>query len=251
MIHHPSRIELRMSHLLRRTWCGFCCILSLTIFGISCSSTTVPPSPAEQETANRAVEILHQDQHILKAFDHLTDWSYSRYEFSETLGSNQYLSSTDLIRIDSSGNLMVLAGSITTESLADIIRVLLPEDTPYLLERFKDDFIYEITTDTSYWSLPAYKIKITTRLGSDQEPATATYIYDEASHQLVNVSFHSFHGTILTKEQSSYQIQLRPVGAVWVPYRVSMNVSLQLPFGKQENYGRYVTFYKYAPRSSG
>ena len=229
----------------------FYCVIPFILFGVSCSSTISPPSASEQESANRAIEILQQGKPILRAFDELMDWSYSRYEFTETIGSNQYLSSTNLIRMDSSGNLTLITGTIASDSLSDVIRTILPEDAPYLGERFKDDFVYEITTDTSYWFLPAYTIKITSRLGSDQDLVAATYTYDAASHQVVRVIYQSFHSTILTKEQSSYQIQLRPVGTAWVPYQVSMNVSLQLPFGKQETYGRHVTFYNYAPRSSG
>lgn len=240
-----------ISFLQSRAHLVFYGVIPLVLFWVSCSSTVSPPSTTEQESANRAIEILHQDKQIFRAFDRLMDWSYSRYEFTETIGSNHYLSSTNLVRMDTTGNPFLITGSIASDSLSDIIRAILPEDAPYLLERFKDDFIYEITSDTSYWSLPATKIKIVSRLGSDQDLITATYIYDRATNQLVHVRYQSFHSTILTKEQSSYQIQLRPVGTVWVPYQVSMNVSLQLPFGKLETYGRHVTFYNYTLRSSG
>jgi len=226
----------------------------LLSFVMSCASSPSPPTQKERAMANQALEILlkHQTTHINVAFEALSSWSYSRYEFSEHRGTTQYESSIGLERIDASGNSVVIIDpdSASTETIDGIVEAILPEDPPYFSERFVDDFVYDLQRDTSYWSRPAYEIKINSRPGRDHGLVTNSFIYDSDSSQLVHASFHSVNRTILFQEQSSYQIQLRPIGEIWLPYRVTMSVSMKLPMGKQQQYIRNVTYYNFTPRTA-
>jgi len=230
-------------------------ILPFLTFVMSCASSHSPPTPDERESADLVLEILleHKTTPILEAFEALSSWSYSRYEFSENRGTSQYQLSSELIHIDSTGNSITIidSDSIFTETSTNMIQAILPEDAPYFSQQFVDDFVYTLNRDTSYWSRPAHEIEIVSRSNPDHDFIAASFIYDTASRQLVHVNFQSVNRTILFTEQSSYQIQLRPVGAKWIPYRVSMNVALKLPLGKNQQYMRNVTYYNYTPRSTG
>ncbi len=228
-------------------------IITFLFFWMSCASSPTPLTQNERESANQAKDILleHRMTPILKAFDSLSSWSYTRYEFSENRGASQYQSSTGLVHIDSTGKRSIITDpdSTLTDNLYDTIQAILPGDPPYFSDQFKDDFVYEMRRDTSYWSRPAHEIRIMSRPDTGHDLVTSSLIYDTASNQLVHVNFQSIHRTILFNEASSYQIQLRPIGASWVPHRVSMKVDLNLPLGKHQQYVRNVTFYNYSFRS--
>ena len=206
----------------------------------------------EQEAASAALDVLSEVQldGILSAFNELPNWSYTRYDFTENRNAHQYESSTHLVRVDSSGSLTVIIGSdsMIATDLSDTVEAMMPDDTPYLTERFKDDFYYDMRGDTSYWSRPAHKITIRSRPGSDQDIFEASYILDASSNKLVHTSFHKYNRTILFEELSRYNLQLRPVGATWLPYRLNTHVTLKLPSGQQQIFVRNVIFYNYIAR---
>ncbi|MCY4159778.1 MAG: hypothetical protein OXE92_10180 [Bacteroidetes bacterium] len=224
-------------------------------FWASCSSPLPPPSEAEQEIADAALETLSgvQVNEILNAFNELSNWAYTRHDHIQNRSARQYESSKYLINVDSEGLSVMTLGPDTAAvtNLSSIVEAIMPEESPHLMERFKDDFSYHMNEDTSYWSYPAHKIIIKGRPGSTQDIVTASYVYDAASRKLISASFHTYSSTILFEELSYYQIQLRPTGTAWVPYRLNMHVTLRLPFGQQQVFARNVTFYNYIARPTG
>ena len=123
---------------------------------------------------------------------------------------------------------------------------IIPEEAAYLLDRFEDDFLYQIQEDAQYWFQPARVINITARPGANQAIQSASYVLDESSGQLVSLSFRNHTQTILFEETSQYQLQLRPgPDGAWVPYRLAARVTLQLPSRQQRLFARNVTFYGY------
>ena len=223
-------------------------------FCMSCSTPLPPPSETEQETADAALEILSQSQtnEILNAFDEIATWSYTRHDRTENRTAREYESFTRQVRFDTSGSATVIMGSdsVAALDLSGLAEAMIPDDVPYLMDRFKDEFSYQIREDTTYWTRPAYEIIIQARPGSAQEGITASYMYDAVSDKLISANLHNFDSTILFGESSRYQLQLRPIGAAWVPHRLSAHVILKLPFGQEQIFARNVTFYDYTPRST-
>ncbi len=220
---------------------------------MSCSSPLPPPSPTEQGSIDAAWEILSQSQmdELLTAFDEIVNWSYIRHDRTENRSAHQYESFTNLVMVDSFGAITASSelDSADTLDLSELASTMMPVEVPYLMERFKDDFSYTIQEDTTYWSRPAYEISIRARPGSKEVGMTASYLYDSGSNKLISADLHHSSNTILFGESSRYQLQLRPVGATWMPYRLSAYVTLKLPFGQEQIFGRDVTFYNYTPRS--
>lgn len=225
---------------------GVLCCLGLLI---SCSPPLPPPSEAERETANTALELLSENQtnEIYTAFEEIADWSYIRHERTEHRSAQKYESYTHAVRVDPTSSMEILNGpdSIALTDLSGLIDAMVPVDPPYLTERFKDEFSYAIREDTIYWSRPAYEIKIQARSGSTQGKIMASHIYDAASHKLIAANLHNFSSTVLFEESSRYQFQLQPIGTTWVPYRLNAQVTLNLPFGREQIFARNVTFYNY------
>ena len=223
-------------------------------FCMSCSAPLPPPSEKEQEAADAALAILSQSQtdEILNAFDEIATWSYSRHDRTENRTAPEYESFTRLVKVDTSGSVTVIVGSDSVEALdlSGLAEAMMPDDLPYLMERFKDEFSYQIREDTTYWTRPAYEITIQARPGSAQEGVMASYIYDTASNKLISANLHNFSSTILFGESSRYLLQLRPIGTAWVPYRLSAHVTLKLPLGQEQIFARNVTFYNYTARST-
>lgn len=223
-------------------------------FCMSCSTPLPPPSETEQEAADAALEILSQSQtdEILNAFDEITTWSYTRHDRTENRTAHEYESFTHLVKVDPSGSVTVIMGSDSIEALdlSGLAEAMIPDDVPYLMERFKDEFSYQIREDTTYWTRPAYEITVQARPGSAQEGVMASYMYDAVSNKLISVNLHNFSSTILFGESSRYQLQLRPIGTVWVPHRLSAHVTLTLPFGQEQIFARNVTLYNYTARSA-
>ncbi len=225
---------------------GVLCCLGLLI---SCSPPLPPPSEAKRETANAALELLSKNQknEIHTAFEEIADWSYIRHERTENRSAQNYESYTHAVKVDPANSTEILVGSdsIALTDLSGLIHAMVPVDPPYLAERFKDEFSYAIREDTIYWSRPAYEIKIQARSGSTQGKVIASHIYDAASHKLIAANLHNFSSTVLFKESSRYQFQLQPIDTIWVPYRLNAQVTLNLPFGREQVFARNVTFYNY------
>lgn len=223
-------------------------------FCMSCSAPLPPPSETEQEAADAALKILSQSQtdEILNAFDEIATWSYTRHDRTENRTAREYESFTRLVKVDTSGSVTVIVGSDSVEALdlPSLAEAMMPDDVPYLMERFKDEFSYQIQEDTTYWTHPAYEITVQARPGSAQQGVTASYMYDAASNKLISANLHNFSSTILFGESSRYQLQLRPIGTAWVPYRLSTHVTLKLPLGQEQIFARNVTFYDYTARST-
>ncbi len=220
---------------------------------MSCSSPLPPPSPTEQESTDAAWEILSQSQmdEFLTTFDEIVNWSYIRHDRTENRRAHQYESFTNLVTVDSFGAITASSelDSADTLDLSELASTMIPAEVPYLMERFKDEFYCTIKEDTTYWSRPAYEISIQARPGSKQVGMGASYLYDASSNKLISADLHYSSNTILFGESSSYQLQLRPVGATWMPYRLNASVTLKLPFGQEQIFGRNVTFYSYSPRA--
>ena len=223
-------------------------------FCMSCSAPLPPPSETEQEAADAALKILSQSQtdEILNVFDEIGTWSYTRHDRTENRSAREYESFTRLLKVDTSGSVTAIMGldSIAALDLSGLAEAMLPDDVPYLMERFKDEFSYQIREDTTYWTRPAYEITVQARPGSSQGEMAASYVYDAASNKLISANLHNFSSTILFGESSRYQLQLRPMGTTWVPYRLSAHVKLKLPFGQEQIFARNVTFYNYTARST-
>ena len=129
---------------------------------------------------------------------------------------------------------------------------MIPEEAAYLLDRFKDEFSYQIQEDINYWSHPARAITVTARPGANQDIQSASYVFDDSSGKLVSLSFRNHTQTILFEETSHYQLQLRPgPDGAWVPYRLASRVTLQLPSRQQRLFARNITFYGYITRPEG
>ena len=225
---------------------GVLCCLGLLI---SCSPPLPPPSEAERETANAALELLSKNptNEIYTAFEEIADWSYIRHERTENRSAQKYESYTHAVKVDPTSSPEILIGpdSIALTDLSGLINAMVPVDPPYLTERFKDEFSYAIQEDTIYWSRPAYEIRIQARSGSTQRKIMASHIYDAASHKLIAANLYNFNSTVLFEESSRYQFQLQPIGTIWVPYRLNAQVTLNLPFGREQVFARNVTFYNY------
>ncbi len=223
--------------------------IAALLFYTACSPSLPPPSKTEQE-AFEALSSIEMDG-ILNAFRELSVWSYTRHDFTENRGVQEYEFAVQLVHTDSSGSAVVIAGSdsAAVADWSEIVEAMMPGDAPYLAERFRDDFLYQIREDTSYWSRPAGAIIIKSRPGSGQDIMEASYLYDDASRALVSASFHKYNRTILFEELSRYRLQLRPAGTVWVPYRLITHVTLRLPSGQQQVFARNVTFYNYIARA--
>ena len=239
---------------LRATLLGGVFVLLLT--SATCSSPPLPPSAEEREAADAILEILSttQTSDISDAFSRASEWPHTRLDRTEGRGENSYNSVTQLIRVDSSGTSVIIAGSDSTDSgdLSALVDGIIPEEAAYLLDRFEDDFLYQIQEDTLYWFQPARVITITARPGANQAIQSASYVFDDSSGKLVSLGFRNHTQTILFEETSQYQLQLRPgPDGAWVPYRLAARVTLQLPSRQQRLFARNVTFYGYITRPKG
>lgn len=234
------------------------------LFGVSvflltsatCSSPPLPPSAEEREAADAILEILSTTQTsiISDAFSRASEWPHTRLDRTEGRGENSYNSVTQLVRVDSSGTFVIVAGSDSTDSgdLSALVDGIIPEEAAYLLDRFEDDYLYQIQEDAQHWLQPARVITITARPGANQAIQSASYVLDDSSGQLVSLSFRNHTQTILFEETSQYQLQLRPgPDGAWVPYRLAARVTLQLPSRQQRLFARNVTFYGYITRPEG
>ncbi len=222
----------------------------------TCSSPLLPPSAEEREAADTILEILSSTQtsDISNAFSEVLERPHIRHDRTEGRGGREYDSSTRLIQIDSSGTTVMAVGSDSTGSgdLPALVAVMIPEEAAYLLDRFKDEFSYQIQEDINYWSHPARAITVTARPGANQDIQSASYVFDDSSGKLVSLSFRNHTQTILFEETSHYQLQLRPgPDGAWVPYRLASRVTLQLPSRQQRLFARNITFYGYITRPEG
>ncbi len=219
---------------------------------MACSSPFPPPSETEQATADSALKLLSQIRmdDISEAFQEISNWSYTRHDRTEKRSVDEYSSFTHLVKVPPSGSPIVILGSdsILVTNLSSTIKAIVPDDAPYLIHRFKDQYQYGIGKDTIYWSQPVNEITINTRLGSTEEILDASYLYDPRSWKLVSTTFHRHSESILLEESSRYRLQLRPVDNEWVPYRLSMHLSIRLPFGRLQTYAHDITFYDYSTR---
>lgn len=254
-MRHMRRLAYQMCRRLTQTreFSYLGAILILFLWS-SCSSALAPPSEKEKEISDAAMEALTQVplEEITRVFDQLPKWSYTRHDRTENRGSSTYDSFTYLMELDTSDSLITISGpdsSITTD-LSGILEFIIPKEIPYLMKRFQDQFLYRIQEDTSYWARPAYEIAISARPGSKQDIRMASHVFDTASNQLVSANFHHYSRSILFEESSRYQLQLRPIGNRWVPYRLNLSVTLRLPYGQKQVYSRNVTFYNYRSWSS-
>lgn len=224
------------------------CVFLLT--NATCSSPPLPPTAEESEAADAVLEVLSttQTSDISDAFSRASEWPHIRLDRTEGRGEKSYNSVTHLIRVDSSGTSVVVAGSDSTDSgdLSALVDGIIPEEAAYLLDRFEDDFVYQIQEDANYWFQPSSVITITARPGANQAIQSASYVFDDSSGKLVSLSFRNHSQTILFEETSEYQLQLRPgPDDAWVPYRLVARVTLQLPSRQQRLFARNVTFYGY------
>ena len=217
----------------------------------ACASPLPPPTVTEQEAADAALNILShiQIKEISNAFHNLSERSYTWHDRTENRNSHQYESFTRLAHVDTSGVLTVIAGADSVGDLSTVIAAMIPGDSPYFMNRFKDEFSYEIEKASQYWSHTVGRITIHARPRSTQNFRSASFIYDSDSSKIVAANFHYHSRKILFEESSRYMVQLRPVGTAWVPYRLSIHTALLLPFGKQQIFARNVTFYNYITRS--
>ena len=231
-------------------------VFAFLLTNATCSSPPLSPSAQEREAADAILEILSttQTSDISDAFSRTLEWPHTRHDRTEGRGEHSYNSLTHLIRVDSSGTSIIVAGSDSTDSgdLSALVDGIIPEEAAYLLDRFEDDFLYQIQEDAHYWSQPAHVITITARPGANQATQSASYVFDDSSGKLVSLSFRNHTQTILFEETSQYQLQLRPgPDGAWVPYRLVARVALQLPSRQQRLFARNVTFYGYITRPEG
>ena len=251
--------ELRFPLLMPRILTQIRSPFGLGILGylgilISCSSPTPPPSKTDQESAVAALTVLSQNKinEIANSFDELVTMSYHQHDRTENRSANSYESSHHVVHLDRYGSVTNIIGedSVATTDLSGLIDAMISDDAPYLSERFKDEFFYQIEVDTTYWSYPTHQITIQARPGNSQDVLSASYIYDAASGKILSVGLHNYSNSILFEESSRYQFQLRPVGRDWLPYRLSAHTTLKLPFGQEQIFARNVTFYNYSNRST-
>lgn len=231
-------------------------VVAFLLTNATCSSPPLPPSAEEREAANAVREILStaQTSDISDAFSRALEWPHTRHDRTEGRAEDSYNSLTHLIRVDSSGTSVIVAGSDSTDSgdLSALVDGMIPEEAAYLLDRFEDEFLYQIQEDAYYWSQPARVITITARPGANQAIQSASYVFDDSSGKLVSLSLRNHTQTILFEETSQYQLQLRPgPGGAWVPYRLVARVALQLPSRQPRLFARNVTFYGYITRPEG
>lgn len=231
-------------------------VVAFLLTNATCSSPPLPPSAEEREAANAVREILStaQTSDISDAFSRALEWPHTRHDRTEGRAEDSYNSLTHLIRVDSSGTSVIVAGSDSTDSgdLSALVDGMIPEEAAYLLDRFEDEFLYQIQEDAYYWSQPARVITITARPGANQAIQSASYVFDDSSGKLVSLSLRNHTQTILFEETSQYQLQLRPgPGGAWVPYRLVARVALQLPSRQPRLFARNVTFYGYITRPKG
>jgi hypothetical protein len=231
-------------------------VFAFLLTNATCSSPPLPPSAEEREAADAILEILSttQTSDISDAFSKALEWPHIRHDRTEGRGEHSYNSLTNLVRVDSSGASVIVAGSDSTDSgdLSALVDDIIPDEAAYLLDRFKDEFLYRIQEDAHYWSQPAHVVTITARPGANQTVQYASYVFDDSSEKLVSLSFRNHTQTILFEETSQYQLQLRPgPDGTWVPYRLVTRVALQLPSRQQRLFARNVTFYGYITRPEG
>ena len=240
-----------MPHISLPVWQSFqygAAIVILTC--VSCSSPSQTVSESEEASANAALAILSSIQmnDMVKTFDdELSNWSYTAYDYSEDRNSSGYQSYVSVVNIDEPGlqNLVIGTDSTPDIDLSSTVSAIIPDDPPYLLPRFIDQYSYHINQDTSYWSRPAKKITIRARQGSRQDILSASYVYDNDSNRLLSLRIHNLGRTVFLEESSHYLLELRPIGREWVPHRLGMHIRLTLPLGRQQIFARNISFYGY------
>ncbi len=130
-----------------------------------------------------------------------------------------------------------------------LISSLLPEDPPYLEERYSEDFRYSMLPDTLLLGRMAHVVHVAAHpeRGRKQPLQEVRYFIDKDLGDIVALAVTHRAQTLFYLESSTYFIQLRQAqGLGWVPYLVRVATRLKLPLRPAVSLFRTEAFYGYA-----
>ncbi len=163
-------------------------------------------------------------------------------------------SSTPMIEVavKSTANSDISRGTSETADSLDmpaLISSLLPEDPPYLEDRYFEDFRYSMMPDTLLLGRVARVIHVAAHpaRGRKQPLQEVRYFIDGDLGDVVALSVTHRTQTLFYVESSTYFVQVRQAqGLGWVPYLVRIATRLKLPLRPAVSLLRTEAFYGYA-----
>ncbi len=133
--------------------------------------------------------------------------------------------------------------------LAHLGASVIPEDPPFLNERFKDDFQYSFLPDTVLMGRNTRIIAVTAVPADSDLHAIreALYYIDQATGRTVAIRHERQAASLFYGEQSTYWVRLRPGPSEgsWVPFQVQIQTGLRLLHKPSLWLQRNIAFYNY------
>lgn len=214
------------------------CLLILALTG---------PAQAQEE----ALEVLRTLDHAALWESFLRAPEHTRYSRTErkTDGSPTPMIEVAVARAAISDSSRSITESADSFDMPALISSLLPEDPPYLEDRYSEDFRYSTLPDTLLLGRSARVVHVAAHpeRGLKQPLQEVRYFIDNDLGDIVALSVTLRTQTLFYLESSAYFIQLRQAqGLGWVPYLVRIATHLKLPLRPAVSLLRTEAFYSYA-----
>ena len=218
--------------------------------------TPVATAQDSEETSLVMSALEEMDGALLqRAFERLSEYAHTRYSRTEQriaglatmerITRHSVDSSVTVLSERASGDFTANGDGAEPKFLHRPEHII-PEDPPYLSERFREAFEYRFLPDTLLWGRETQVIAIRARPGAPHAVRHARYYLDRASNSLVALFLERSAGGMFFTERSRYFLQLRPgPHRAWVPHHIHVESRLALPFRRPRKVSRTATFYSY------
>ena len=195
-----------------------------------------------QETA---VEILREVDHasFWKSFEKIP--AHMRYSRAERRTDG---SAHPLVEVSVHRSTVPETTESTSGGMAALVSGLLPEDPPYLADKYVENYQYSMLPDTLLLGRLARVIHVSAlpARGRTQPVQAVRYFIDVERGNLVALSIRQSTRTLFYSESSTCFVQIRALpGLDWVPHLVRIATRLKLPLRPAVSLLRTEAFYSY------
>lgn len=211
----------------------------------------VPVLAWQANAQDSAIEVLREVDHAAfrESFHRIP--AHDRYSRTERKadGSSASLVEVAVYRATVSDTTQPAADAVASGEMTALISSLLPEDPPYLADKYFEDFRYSVLPDTLLLGRLARVIHVAANpaSGRKQQVQEVRYFIDDELGDLVALSIRQSTQTLFYSESSTCFVQLRrSPGLDWVPYLIRLATQLKLPLRPAVSLLRTEAFYGYA-----
>lgn len=226
----------------------------------------IPQAADEQAHALQALSAAH-DSLLNQAFAQEVPFAYTWTSRTEVQVRSQRATTERTVRIEGPGQATLLIADTTgsfegglfgrrqelnlsTEKLESLRQHVLPTDTPYLDERYYEEFVYSIAADTLLMGRVTRVVEVLAHpmLGTSQPIRHVRYHIDRLTGGIIRLYVERAESRLFYREYSRFYLSLRPgPDSRWVPFQYRFHSRLKLPLHAERTVRTSRTYYNWSP----